>query len=46
MPAALSHLERAIAEGDLFFSSENMWPPPVRVSGPEVDASLTNASLR
>jgi hypothetical protein len=43
---ALTHLQRAIDERDLFIVTENMWPPQARLRGPEIDALLEKAGLR
>jgi len=44
--AVLAHLERAMQERDCFLDFNNMMPPQMRASGPEVDALLEKAGLR
>jgi tetratricopeptide (TPR) repeat protein len=44
--AVLAYLERAIEERDCFLDFNNMMPPQIQPSGPEVDALLKKAGLR
>jgi len=43
---ALTYLERAIKERDLFLVTDKIWPPQARLRGPEIDALLKRVRLR